>query len=64
MRWIDHPACQDGPVSLTRWIKWHVSQWLDRHARRLERDALYPNCEGCGTPRNRGDHSKCDELPF
>lgn len=35
MPWIPYPACQDGPVSVWRWIAWHISEWLDGHARRL-----------------------------
>ncbi len=62
--WIPHPATQGAPVGLVRWLKWRLSEWLGDHARRLERDALYPNCEGCGKPRKRGDHSGCDEIPF
>jgi hypothetical protein len=61
---IEHPACQGEDVSVIRWLKWHLSEWLGGHARRLEHEALYPNCEMCGKPRNRGDHSHCDELPF
>lgn len=30
MPWIDHPACQDGPVSVTRWLMWKLSQWMMR----------------------------------
>lgn len=61
---IDHPACQNGPVGLVRWAKWCLSERLANWARTLERDALYPNCDDCGKPRNKGDHSKCFELPF
>lgn len=62
--WIEHPACQDGPVGFLRWVKWHLSLWFADRANKLERDALYPNCKDCGRPRNRGNHSKCFEIPF
>lgn len=62
--WIEHPATQGCPVGFVRWLKWHLAEWLDRKARKLAAAALYPNCEGCGQSRNRGDHSACDELPF
>jgi hypothetical protein len=62
--WIEHPAADGCPVSFKRWVKWKLSEWLGGMAARLEWDALYPNCADCGTPRNRGDHSKCFELPF
>jgi hypothetical protein len=61
--WIDHPS-QSCPVSVTRWAKWKVSVWLAHISVRLEWEALYPNCEACGQPRNKGDHSHCDEIPF
>lgn len=32
MPWINHPACQDEPVSVARWIKWHIA---DRNAATL-----------------------------
>lgn len=62
--WIAHPAADSAPVGFIRWAKWRLSEWLDRKARKLASDALYPNCEDCGKPRKRGDHSKCVELPF
>ena len=61
--WINHPGCQN-PVSLTRWLKFQLSEWLSGIARRLEQDAVYPNCEACGKPRRKGDHSNCEEMPF
>lgn len=63
MPWIDHPACQE-PVSWMRWAKWRIAEKLNQWAYKLEMEAIRPNCEMCGTPRNRGDHSHCDELPF
>lgn len=62
--WIAHPAADHSPVSLLRWVKWHLSQWMIDKGRNLEYAALYPNCDGCGEPRSRGDHSKCLETPF
>jgi len=62
--WIAHPAVDGGPGGPVRWFKWHLAEWLHRHARRLEHDALYPNCEVCGKPRNRSNHDNCDEIPF
>lgn len=61
--WIEHPAAEN-PVGFVRWLKWHLSQWLGHKARSLEADALYPNCEDCGQPRKRGDHSGCLIIPF
>lgn len=43
MPWIDHPATQNGPVSLWRWIKYHVADWMLRKGNRWEREALYPH---------------------
>lgn len=63
MPWIDHPACSE-PVSVKRWIKWKLSEWLGRISARLEWQALYPNCQMCGKPRDEGNHSGCEELPF
>ena len=63
MPWIDHPGCSN-PVSRYRWLKFKVAEWLGNLARRWEYDAVFPNCEMCGQPRNHGDHSNCDELPF
>lgn len=40
MPWIHHPACQDGPVSIRRWLAWHVCEWLFGWARYLEAYAL------------------------
>lgn len=42
MPWIHHPATQDGPVSVWRWIKFHVGVWLSRFGATLEYDALHP----------------------
>lgn len=63
MPWIDHPATTN-PVGPVRWLKFHASQWMERKARQWEIEALYPDCEECGKPRTRGDHSACNELPF
>lgn len=43
MPWIDHPACQDGPVSWARYLKWRLSEWLYGWSRRLEWEALHPD---------------------
>ena len=48
--WIAHPAVDSEPVGFIRWIKWHLSERLDRWARRLAWQALYPNQE--------------DDIPF
>jgi hypothetical protein len=61
--WIEHPATEN-PVSFGRWVRWKLSELFGRWHRSLEREALYPYCESCGQPRRRGDHSKCDEIPF
>lgn len=62
--WIAHPACQSEPVGFVRWAKWHLAERLSGWARKLEWEALHPNCRDCGNPRNRGDHSDCFEPPF
>jgi hypothetical protein len=61
--WINHPGCQN-PVSLRRYLKFQIAEWLAGIARRWEYEALYPNCTMCGKPRDSGDHCGCDELPF
>lgn len=64
MPWINHPACQDGPVTYRRYWKYVASDFLNRWARHLEYEALHPNCQDCGKPRKKGDHSNCLEVPF
>jgi hypothetical protein len=60
--WIDHPACQDGPVSLWRWIKFHVGGRLMDIGEKWEDEALYPKrCPDCGAAM-RG--TECDHIPF
>lgn len=51
--WIPHPACQDGPVPLWRWLLWHVSEKLGDWSRVLEFYALH----GRGYDEDR-------DLPF
>jgi hypothetical protein len=41
--WIAHPAADSCPVSLARWLKWHISERLLRIAHRWQMDALYPD---------------------
>jgi hypothetical protein len=43
MPWIDHPATQGAPVSLWRWIKFHVGVWMSDKGRYLEMSALHPD---------------------
>lgn len=62
--WIAHPAADREPVGFVRWFKWHLSERLSAWSRKLGYEALYPNCEACGQPRNRGSHKGCDEIPF
>lgn len=57
--WIEHPACQDGPVGLRRWLAWKWSEFvyhqlcrLQHYHRRIEHKALYPD-----TPFD-------DDIPF
>lgn len=50
--WIEHPS-QSMPVSLRRWIMWHLAELLGRWSRRLEWAALYPDRDGIH-----------DEIPF
>ena len=40
MPYINHPACQDGPVSVWRWAAYNLSTWLGYWSRRLEHWAL------------------------
>lgn len=54
MPWIHHPATQDGPVSVRRWLLYHIGTYLYEWGMRLEYRALH------GTSRARYD----DELPF
>lgn len=42
---INHPATQDGPVSVWRWFKFHLADWMIRKGYRWERQALYPDRE-------------------
>lgn len=51
--WIHHPACEDGPVSLRRWVAYLIASKLDEWSRRLEHFALY-----YGTDRYD------DDIPF
>ena len=39
--WIDHPACQDQPVSLSRWLMFHLSEVFRRWSSALEFRALH-----------------------
>lgn len=66
MPWIHHPATQDGPVSIVRWLKYHIGWRLWELGHRLEDEALHPDrkCDGCGELRRKGDHRHCDDLPF
>lgn len=48
--WIDHPAAPN-PVSMWRWLKYRVGDWLENIGRRMARRGLYP-------------HSDEDDLPF
>ena len=41
--WIDHPETQDGPVSLRRWLAWHIGNWFYDQSHRLQRWALDPD---------------------
>lgn len=66
MPWIEHPATQDGPVSLWRWLKYHVGVWMQRRGNDLEDGALHPDrliCPDCG---QRIPYSgwQCDHIPF
>jgi hypothetical protein len=40
--YIPHPARQGESVSFICWLKYHVSQWMERRAMIWERDALNP----------------------
>jgi hypothetical protein len=48
--WIHHPATQDGPVSITRWLLYHVGDWLEKVGSGLVYRALHPDRD--------------DEIPF
>lgn len=63
--WIDHPARQDGPVSLMDWIRYKIGLWMQDTGAQLEYRALYPGDTRC--PECRGWVSRgnpCDHIPF
>lgn len=63
MPWIEHPATQDGPVSLFRWLKFKIGDRLEEIGRRWADEALYPNrCPECGAAMPR--RGECDHIPF
>lgn len=65
MPWIKHPATQDGPVSVVRWLKYHVGEWMRETGARWSDDALSPYCKicpDCGQRMREGDY--CDHIPF
>lgn len=65
MPWIEHPATQDGPVSLLRWLKFHLGEWMQRKGNGFVEQALYPErtyCSDCGQPIRPGQ--VCDHIPF
>lgn len=65
MPWIEHPATQDGPVSLRRWIMYHVGIWMADKGRDWEDRALFPErsiCQDCGQRTRPGE--TCDHIPF
>jgi hypothetical protein len=51
MPWIHHPATQDGPVSVWRWLKYQIGSRLSDLGGRWEMDALHPGWRD-------------DEIPF
>jgi hypothetical protein len=60
---IDHPETQHGPVSLTRWLKYHIGVRLARIGMKWEDEALFPQrCPDCGAAM-RGS-AECDHVPF
>lgn len=52
MPWIHHPATQDGPVSIRRWLAYRWARWCDGQSRKWEYWALH------------GHHWQDDDLPF
>lgn len=65
MPWIKHPATQDGPVSLLRWLKYHIGSWMQEVGYRWEDNALFPDkeiCQECGQRKRVGEI--CDHIPF
>jgi uncharacterized OB-fold protein len=63
MFWIDHPACKDC-VSVIRWLKYHIGEWMFDKGDRLRDSALYPNrCRECGAKMTPGQKD-CDHIPF
>lgn len=65
MPWIEHPATQDGPVSLWRWLKYHVGIWMIQMGQAWEDEALHPErvyCPECGHRITPG--VECDHIPF
>ena len=63
MPWIHHPATQDGPVSVWRWLKYQVGSWLMEKGDNMVDRALYPKrCPECGGAMPR--IGECDHIPF
>lgn len=63
MRFIPHPAVDSDPVSLWRWLKWHVGVWMVCCGIRWQNQAM-DRCESCGQFRHGRDHTECDHIPF
>lgn len=60
--WINHPGCEN-PVSLWRWLKYEIGDWMMRRGSELADRALYPErCPTCGAAIPRGH--QCDHIPF
>lgn len=62
---IEHPATQGGPVSIVRWVKYHLGVWMQRKGYDWEDTALHPDnviCPECGQRKQR--HEICDHIPF
>lgn len=65
MPWIDHPARQDGPASVTDWLRYKLGTWMQDKGRDWEEMALNPDgkrCPDCGAWNRPGYH--CDHIPF
>lgn len=64
MPWINHPACQEGPVSLIRWLRYYVGEWMAAKGSSMSDRALFPNrCPECGAAMRDGCDF-CDHIPF
>jgi len=59
--WIDHPGCEN-PVSLWRWLKYEIGDWMATKGSNMMDRALYPDrCPECGGAMPKS--GCCDHIP-